>query len=474
MRNKILALLLLLFAARLNAADTPNTNKYKQDLTDAEKLYGLSLFWKEASYNFAYFDHVPGLDWDAAYMGYLPKVLAARTTAEYYRVLTRFSALLHDGHTGIFPPREITGPAFADCAPVLLDAIGRRAIITNVERVFQGDVPLGSEVIAVDGIPTERYLAENVIPLVCTSTERVLWRLAIRGDPYLGYGLAFGAPGTTVVFTVRTPEGLERQVRMVRDGGKRAAAGQLDMVVDEAGRRPKTILEQKWVGEGLLYVALHTFNNWEIVDYFKQQTVPELAKARGVILDIRQNGGGSTDIGTAILDYFVDQPLKGSSWRTRKHVAAFKAWGTWDPKSEEFGPYGKGNAWHSGSFHEFKPTDGPKFLVPVVVLTSSSTGSAAEDFLIFIDGLDRFVTVGEPTFGSTGQPIMFELPGGGAARICTKRDTYPDGRDFVGIGVVPEVPVEGTLGGVLGNADPCLEKGIEVLNQNLARSVSSR
>jgi hypothetical protein len=70
-------------------------------LTDSQKLYGLSLFWKEVSDNFVYFDQVPGLDWDAVSREFMPQVLATRSTLEleYYQVLQRFSALLEDGRT---------------------------------------------------------------------------------------------------------------------------------------------------------------------------------------------------------------------------------------------------------------------------------------------------------------------------------------------------------------------------------------
>jgi len=33
------------------------------NLTTEEKLYGLSKLWKESSYNFAFFDQVPNLNW---------------------------------------------------------------------------------------------------------------------------------------------------------------------------------------------------------------------------------------------------------------------------------------------------------------------------------------------------------------------------------------------------------------------------
>jgi hypothetical protein len=54
---------------------------------------------------------------------------------------------------------------------------------------------------------------------------------------------------------------------------------------------------------------------------------------------------------------------------------------------------------------------------------------------------------------------------GGRARICSKRDTYPDGRDFVGFGIRPQVPVERTPASLIGKEDPALNKGVEVLKE---------
>src|SRR5262249_50664666 len=40
---------------------------YKDDLTEDEKIAGLSKLWSEVKYGFANFDLVPDLDWDATY-----------------------------------------------------------------------------------------------------------------------------------------------------------------------------------------------------------------------------------------------------------------------------------------------------------------------------------------------------------------------------------------------------------------------
>jgi C-terminal processing protease CtpA/Prc len=75
--------------------------------------------------------------------------------------------------------------------------------------------------------------------------------------------------------------------------------------------------------------------------------------------------------------------------------------------------------------------------------------------------------MGSNSFGSTGQPYMFDLPGGGTARVCTKQDTYPDGREFVGYGIRPDIEVKQTLNDYLQKKDACLERAIVHLQNKI-------
>ena len=73
-------------------------------ISNEQKIYELSQIWKDAEYNFAFWDKV-NIDWDAEYKKALPGVLATTDVYEYYRELERFINLLGDGHTGVsFPP----------------------------------------------------------------------------------------------------------------------------------------------------------------------------------------------------------------------------------------------------------------------------------------------------------------------------------------------------------------------------------
>jgi C-terminal processing protease CtpA/Prc len=66
--------------------------------------------------------------------------------------------------------------------------------------------------------------------------------------------------------------------------------------------------------------------------------------------------------------------------------------------------------------------------------------------------------VGEQTTGSTGQPVGIPLPGGGAAYILTKLDTWPNGAPIVGVGLSPDIKLAPTIADVRQGRDAVLEQ----------------
>jgi carboxyl-terminal processing protease len=80
---------------------------YRESLPVEERIAGLSRIWAAARDGFAWFDHVPDLDWDRAYLDAIPRVMAAQDTGAYYLELMQFVALLRDGHSDVYPPEEI-------------------------------------------------------------------------------------------------------------------------------------------------------------------------------------------------------------------------------------------------------------------------------------------------------------------------------------------------------------------------------
>lgn len=227
------------------------------------------------------------------------------------------------------------------------------------------------------------------------------------------------------------------------------------------------------LSDDIAHISLNTFGNSNIVNAFEEK-IDRIQQHHALIIDLRNNGGGNSGNGYAILQYFTDQPFLTSKWRTRQHRPAYKAWGGFiknkdrttlqDWKKVEYDYY-YDNIWHESQPDTIPPHDSIHLNMPFVVLIDHNTASAAEDFLVALDDIGKGTVIGRPTFGSTGQPMFIRLPGGGRARICTKRDTYPDGREFVGYGVQPDIVVEPTIESLMAEEDVILQRAIQELKK---------
>ncbi|EAY25710.1 peptidase, S41 family [Microscilla marina ATCC 23134] len=436
-----------------------------QPLSNTDKLYGLSLFWQEVNYNFAFFHQVPQLDWDKTYRQYIPKALAAKSTKAYYDVLKQFCALLQDGHTNVYYPPPIRKQL---AYPKLkLVAIGKRAFVRNVDKSLATKIPVGSEILAVNTQPVKMYVQQHKLPYIASSTQYVRWDRGIRT-------MLQGKKGDRVHLKVKQPSGKILKIKLPRD---RTGVQWVKPI-----KRP-ALLEFKWLEGQIAYLAINSFSNNRIQKEFPV-LLPKLYQAKGVIIDVRKNGGGNSNNASFIVKHFTEQKiLLGARWQTREHRAAYKAWGKFVNEAMQKKPhyqlseweanalkYYQKKVWHIGdTSRTSNDITAKKVKVPLVVLTSYHTGSAAEDFLIYLDNIKRATRVGQKTYGSTGQPLMFDLPGGGKARVCTKNDTYPNGKEFVGYGIIPHTEIAPTVQNYINNEDVVLRKSIEVLKAKMKK-----
>jgi C-terminal processing protease CtpA/Prc len=409
---------------------------YSDNLSDDAKVAGLSKLWLEVKMNFANFQQVPDLDWDALYLEYLPRVRQTKSTLEYYKVLIRLGALLKDAHTNVYPPKEQWDALYA--RPRLLPRlVADKVLLVRVDddKLIQDGIQPGMEVLEVNGLPVREYARREVIPYLSSSTPQ---DLEVRA---YSYSLFSGAVAEPLRLTLADAEGnkVVRSVPRVGVNDKAAAGGK----AEPASAPP---LEWKLYPGGIARVPIDSFETGRVVEQFKA-AFPEIAKADALILDVRDNGGGSSDYACEILGMLTDKPFRLSRWHTRDYRPSYRAWGMGEDVYEQ------NNDW--------SPADGTRlYKKPVIVLTSPRTFSAAEDFCVAFDVLKRGMLIGEPTGGSTGQPLRFKLPGGGSARVCTRHDSYPDGKEFVGVGVRPDKLVVPTVADVRAGRDTVLEAAL--------------
>ncbi|MCA1756241.1 MAG: hypothetical protein LC649_02140 [Bacteroidales bacterium] len=454
--KKIFLIILVVFPNFLEA-------QIPDGLTKTDKVYGLSKFWQEVNYNFVYLEKVDREMWDNSYRELISIVQNTKNDYEYYRELQRFCALLKDGHTNVYLPKDIEqmNTMFGDYR-LFIENIDGKAIIVRTNLSKKDEIPFGSEVIEVNGKTTQKYIDENVAPYISSSTDYVL------KDRSIGRLLS-GLEGECFKLKIKKPD---KQIIELLLTHKKTEEKEVYPAFEPA----RQLLDFKWINNQIAYLSLNSFGDKKIDSLFIQK-LPELYKAEALIIDLRYNGGGNTGIGKAILQYLTnDKVLYGAKNTSRLHIPAFKAWGKYvDPKDSIK------NEWSKKSYLSFKDKyyydfeyaadtirlDAKRIVVPTVVLLGHNTASAAEDFLIYADNQKHMTKIGENSFGSTGQPFVFDLPGGGMARVCTKKDTYPDGREFVGYGIKPDIEVKRTLNDYLDKKDPVMEKAIEYLQQEL-------
>jgi len=441
-KSHVAALVLALVAAGAMAQQQPAmqwetpalAGSYKENISEDEKIAGLSKLWSEVKYNFVDTATLEKLDWDKLYLETLPRVRAARSTEEYYRVLLEMAGKLKDGHTNVYPPHELFDRMMG--LPLLKTRpIEGRVIVTEVLDPglrAKGIMP-GLEVVSVDGTEVKAYAARELAPYVSASTPQ---------DEELrtfGYEFLRGAVGSAPRVAFRNAAGkqFEQQVPRVNSEARKAAVAN------------SPSFEFSMLPGDVAYVSLNSFEDNSAADAWLA-AFDEISKSSALVIDVRRNGGGNSDVGYKILATLDNKAFLTSRWATRDYKPTWRAWEKEQPMYAE-------------APEAVQPDPQRQYAKPVLVLTGAATFSAAEDFAVAFDGMQRGTLVGTATGGSSGQPLFIKLPGGGSARICTKQDTYPDGRAFVGVGVQPQHIVQQTVEGVRAGRDEVLEAALATL-----------
>lgn len=415
-------------------------------LSTDEKLYGLSKFWSEANYNFVYMYKVDPVQWDSAYRAAITNVQTTEDDFSYYRELQKLCGILKDGHTQVFLPDAVQEKLMTTNFGkyrIFLSYIEGRVVVSNVNRSMEKEIPVGSQVISVNGYPVDQYQQKFVKPFLSTSTENAMNHKA-------AFNLLTGFDGDSYEIVIRDPRGRSKKIALTH-----SKTQETELSINPEDNQGN--FEFRWLRDKTAYVALRSFEDAGVVDGFESM-IEELKKAERIILDVRDNGGGSGKNAINIAKYFVvGDTLFGARNSSRSIVPTERAIGSFltaqdtingktqwglskDETTELF------NAYAGTKFHHFpyKPSivsSKIKLKVPTAVLTNANTASAAEDFLIFLDGVPHIKRVGDHTNGSTGQPLQITLPGNASAWICTKKVTFPSGEEFVGIGIKPHILV---------------------------------
>ena len=196
--------------------------------------------------------------------------------------------------------------------------------------------------------------------------------------------------------------------------------------------------------ENIGYISIRDFGNrdlaWEenIDDY-----VDQLRDTDAMIIDIRNNSGGSDFIGNRIASLFA-----------KERKLAYR-------KQTKNGP-GKDDYDELESFY-LDPAPNA-YVKPVIVLINFYAVSAAEVFCMLMETQDHVQFLGRHT-SQAFSDVSFErfLPNGWSYTLSHQIYTYPDGFSPEGTGILPDIPLVNDYNEVRAGIDRQLELAIEVL-----------
>jgi carboxyl-terminal processing protease len=162
---KKIAILILLFTFNVSFGQTT-----KSEITNDKKIFGLSKVWSEVKYNFVNFDLVD-IDWDKTYEEYIPKVLATKSTYEYYHELTKMMALLKDGHSNVY----YNSPDYGR-PPLRTKLIENKVLVTNIynDTLISKNIAVGDEILEINNTNAIEYGKTNIMPYESASTAQDL------------------------------------------------------------------------------------------------------------------------------------------------------------------------------------------------------------------------------------------------------------------------------------------------------------
>lgn len=159
--------------------------------------------------------------------------------------------------------------------------------------------------------------------------------------------------------------------------------------------------------------------------------------AQGLILDLRNNGGGSLQTTDELLGRFLPDTARTVHELDGRGHETFEL--------------------ASGRLHARQ--------LPMAVLINGGSASASEITAAALHSAHRAVLVGQKTAGAVASSELLPLPGGGGLQIAVAAATAETGAEIDGVGVTPDVstPQTRTLADYRSGRDPQLEAAVAAL-----------
>jgi carboxyl-terminal processing protease len=377
--------------------------------------------WR-AIYDNYYDKRYRGVDWRLQRELYRPQAEAARNSAELYRVLRKMIGKLGDAHTRVYMPEEgfdRDRPAGATVG-VAVRRIEGKPVVTWVDpgsEAARWGIRTGFTVSEVDGAPVEKTLERIRDEIIESSTPAAL-------ETQIYDRLFHGLRDTPVSVTFLDGENKPRPVTLVRR-------------FVEFHRR---VIAKKQL-PNIGYIEITGFGP-EIEKDF-EDAMREAQGTQGLILDLRNNGGGFVATVAQLASYFLHEGDGLGEFINRGGRAASR----YTPRSEI-------------------NYDGA-----LIVLVSARSASGSEIFAAAMQEQKRAVIIGaNPTTCGCllGVSRTLKLLDGGKLNVSDSDYRTADGRRIEGAGIKPDLLLETRIADLLAGRDRILELAVDQMGRMIA------
>lgn len=363
-----------------------------------------------------------GIDWQMQRATYRPAAARANKPHEFYDVLRQMIASLKDAHTRVYSPDEKFdwwNPRFITVGLTVREVEG----VPTVIQVDQGsaaartEIKPGDVIVSIDDQP------------VAEAIKQRLRYSGLSGETnarYRAIGSLFDGPAQSSVKVTWT---------------------------SRKGKQKSAVLQRYWNQRELGFSNQRKGNLAILrIDAFTQSVAVEFTKmlpaalegAEGIVLDLRANGGGDAEAMADVASLFLDEGTNLGRFADRSG-AAF-----------ELETFSK-RLWRSPAPSQVK--------LPLVVLTSENTSSAAEIMVAALQAKRRAQVIGTGTCGCVlAIRSRHALPDGGVLDVSEFDYRTADGLRLEGAGVKPDQLIQTTRADIYSRYDRAFEVAKRMLS----------
>jgi Periplasmic protease len=200
-------------------------------------------------------------------------------------------------------------------------------------------------------------------------------------------------------------------------------------------------MRYKILEDNIGYLYYESFSS-DVGEGNLDQVLNRMAICKGLILDVRSNGGGSlTNVEKITRRFFNERTLIGYI-------------------SHKIGP---GHTDFSSLYPKYvESSNRVRYQKPVVILTNRGCYSATNEFASIMKYAPNATVIGDKTGGGSGLPFSSELPNGWSIRFSAS-PMFNAEKEHIEFGVEPDIYVDMLQSDKDKNRDTIIEKAREVI-----------